>query len=98
MFQRFADWFNAHRRTVSITLIVVTAAALVGIARLQYDDIPRGTFRSDDAEFRRLEQTFHDFGADDGDAVFLAEADPLFAPKPWFDCGGWSTRFARSPA
>jgi predicted RND superfamily exporter protein len=80
LFHRFADWFDAHRRTVAIGLIIAVVASLVGVVRLEYDDVPRGTFRSDDAEFQRLEQTFQDFGADDVDAVLLVEADDVYRP------------------
>ncbi len=80
MFRRFADWFDAHRRAVSLLLAATTLAALVGIVRLQYDDVPRATFRSHDEDFRRLESVFHDFGADDVDGVLLVEADDIYAP------------------
>ena len=80
MFRRFADWFDAHRRAVSLLLAATTLAALVGIVRLEYDDVPRATFRSHDDDFRRLESVFHDFGADDVDGVLLVEADNLYTP------------------
>ncbi len=81
MFQEWANWFDAHRRAVAILVAVVTAAALAGTARLQFDDLPRTTFRSNDADFQRLEEVFHQFGADDSSCVLLVEADEIYKPE-----------------
>lgn len=79
-FQFLADWFVGHRRATAVAVAALTAAALVGIVRLPYDDVPRTMFRSHDADFARLEEVFEQFGADDVDCVLLIESDDLFRP------------------
>ena len=81
LFQRLSELFDAHRRALAVAIGLVTATALWGLSRLEYDDVPRLTFRSHDADFARLEEVFQQFGADDVDCVLLVEADDLFRPS-----------------
>jgi len=81
VFRRLSESFDAHRRLVALGVTLVTLVAFYGVYRLEYDDVPRATFRSGDAEFVRLEEAFKQFGADDVDCVFLVEADDIFAPN-----------------
>jgi predicted RND superfamily exporter protein len=81
LFQLLAEWFVAHRRGLALGVAAATIAALVGLVRLPYDDVPRTMFRSHDADFERLEEVFEQFGADDVDCVFLIESDDLFQPE-----------------
>jgi predicted RND superfamily exporter protein len=81
VFRRLSESFDAHRRVVAFLVCAVTLLAFYGVARLEYDDVPRATFRSDDQDFVLLEEAFKQFGADDVDCVFLVEADDIFAPN-----------------
>lgn len=81
MFRRLSESFDAHRRLVAFVVFAVTLLSFYGVYRLEYDDVPRATFRSDDHDFVRLEEAFKQFGADDVDCVFLVEADDIFAPN-----------------
>jgi predicted RND superfamily exporter protein len=75
------SWFERHRGLSALSVVAVSALALFGIVRLQFDDVPRTIFRSHDEEFARLEEVFSQFGADDVDCVFLVESDDLFTPE-----------------
>jgi predicted RND superfamily exporter protein len=79
-FRQLADRFTRHRGGLAAALVLITAASLLGVARLEYDDLPRTLFRSDDADFALLEETSQQFGADDVDCVLLVESDDLFRP------------------
>lgn len=81
MFRRLSESFDAHRRLLALIVCAVTLLAFYGVYRLEYDDVPRATFRSNDHDFVRLEEAFKQFGADDVDCVFLVEADDVFAPN-----------------
>ena len=81
MFRQLSEAFDAHRALVAAFVAAATAVAAYGVYRLEYDDVPRATFRSDDTDFVRLEEAFRDFGADDLDCVFLVEADDIFSPN-----------------
>lgn len=79
-FRWLAERFARHRRVPAVALLLITLASLFGVARLEYDDLPRTLFRSDDADFALLEETSQQFGADDVDCVLLVESDDLFRP------------------
>ena len=59
-------------------MLGVTALALAGLARLDFDDVPRGIFASEDAEYRRLQSTYDDFGSGQARLFELAEAPPHY--------------------
>ncbi len=72
-----ADFF-LRRTGLLIALIVgMTAVATVGVSRLTIDDVPSSLFRSDDDEFRRLEEVWETFGSDDGDVLMLVRSKQL---------------------
>lgn len=54
-------------------VVVLTAAAAVGLMRLQFDDVPRSVFRIDDENFDRLESVFQNFGSDDNDCLLVVQ-------------------------
>ena len=49
-------WLVGHRGAVAAALGALTAGAGVGLTRLPYADVPRKFFRSDDADYARLER------------------------------------------
>jgi len=81
VFRQLSESFDAHRRLVALAVVAVTLAASYGVYRLEFDDVPRATFRSDDTDFARLEEAFRQFGADDVDCVFLVEAEDIYSPN-----------------
>ncbi len=81
MFRALARRLERSRTPAVIGVALATLLAIVGIVRLEYDDVPRTIFRSDDVDFARLEEVFRQFGADDADCVLLVEAETLFAPQ-----------------
>jgi len=81
VFRQLSEAFDAHRALVAAFVAAATAVASYGVYRLEYDDVPRATFRSDDTDFVRLEEAFRDFGADDLDCVFLVESERIAYPN-----------------
>ena len=78
-----SEWVSAVTRRPLIVLAALAVAgglAVVGAARIEFDDRLRNIFESRDGEFEYLESVFADFGADDNDCVVLFEADDLFSP------------------
>src|SRR6185295_3697736 len=69
LFRVLALWFLTHRRKFALVPIIATLLALVGLVKLDYDDVPRTLYRSHDADFVKLEKVFEQFGADDVDCV-----------------------------
>lgn len=80
MLGRLVSWFAHQRRVTALLVGAMSAAAVVGLVRLQFDDVPRTIFRSNDEDFARLEEAFDQFGADDSECVLLVEADDLYTP------------------
>lgn len=80
---RVAELFARHRALIALFVVLYTAAAVFGNARLGFDDVPRSVFRTADEDFVELEQVFEDFGSDDNDCVVVIEpagaADPDFS-------------------
>ena len=77
--QRLADLFLAARWYVALLIAAVTAAALVGLTRIDFEDEPRTIFEQQDSDFADLEQSFADFGADDNDILLVADGTDLFS-------------------
>ena len=75
--ESLSEFLTTRRRLVACTLVVVTAAALTGIARLEFDDTPRHVFRSDDPGHAVLAEVFEEFGADDSTCIVLVEGAGL---------------------
>ncbi|MBX3411712.1 MAG: MMPL family transporter [Pirellulales bacterium] len=85
---RVVELFGRHRGVVALCIVLYTAAAAWGNARLGFDDVPRSVFRTADDDFVELEKVFADFGSDDNDCVVViepaGEGDPsgdLFTPE-----------------
>jgi len=78
--ERIADFVTGHRRTTVGMLVVLTLVSLFGMTRLAFDDVPREIFRTDDAEFRLLEQVYEQFGSDDNECIVVLSADDFFEP------------------
>lgn len=77
----YADLFVHRRSLVLVFVLALTAASALGLARLRFDDRPRGIFQSEDEEFARLELFFEEFGSDDNDAIVVLEAADWFRPE-----------------
>ncbi|MGD9647558.1 MAG: RND family transporter, partial [Pirellulales bacterium] len=71
---------TGHRRLVLLGVAVLSAVSLYGLTQLKFDDDPRNFFKTNDEQFRRLEQLFADFGSDDNDCVLVVEAPRIFDP------------------
>ena len=74
---RFAQVFQHHTSWLVALLVGLTALSGVGLARLTIDDIPSSLFRSDDDQFRRLEEVWETFGSDDGDVLLLVQGQSM---------------------
>ena len=79
--RRYADFFVQRRGFVLAFVLTATALALAGLARLEFDDLPRDIIRSEDAAYAQLERLHTDFGSDDNDLVLVLEADDWFSPQ-----------------
>lgn len=79
--ERYARLFTEHRGLVLLFAAAMSALALVGLARLEFDDVARGIFASDDADYARLQSVYDDFGSDDNDALLVLETNDWFAPQ-----------------
>ena len=67
------------RRGLIFLLTFVTAVAMAGIARLDFDDDYRSVFRSDGAAFDRLEQLADDFGAEENTLFVVVEGEDVLS-------------------
>ena len=74
---RFSYLFRHHTGLLVALLLGITAVAGVGLTRLTIDDVPSSLFRSDDAQFQRLEEVWDTFGSDDGDVLLLVRGQAL---------------------
>ncbi len=63
---------------LALLVVVVSGAAVCGLLRLEYDDVPTNLFRSDDEAFRTLETVARSFATDENDCIAVVEADDLF--------------------
>ncbi len=77
--QKYADLFARSRTLVAAFVAAVSVIAFVGLSRIEFDDIPRNIFASDDAAFAQVLELFDDFGSDDNELLILAESDDWFA-------------------
>lgn len=76
-----AERFVRYRWLVALGLVALTAAAAVGLARLQFDDVPRSVFKTRDEDYARLEELFREFGSDDNECLLVVEGEDLFSPR-----------------
>ncbi|MEZ6070376.1 MAG: efflux RND transporter permease subunit [Pirellulales bacterium] len=79
-FDRPALWIIDHRRLVGGLVVAITLVATVGVSRLEFDDVPRSVFQSEDEGFRDLDALFAEFGNDDNQCLVVVESDELFSP------------------
>lgn len=80
-FNGLAEWFARHRMLLVVFVATMTIAALVGLLRVGFDDLPLNIFKSDQADFELLQELFVDFGSDDGECIVVVESDQLFSPQ-----------------
>ena len=78
---RYADFFVRRRGVVLLFVFLVTVVTGYGVARIEFDDLPRGVIRSEDATFELLEELYDQFGSDDNDIVLVLERDDWFTPE-----------------
>ncbi|MFP6602312.1 MAG: MMPL family transporter, partial [Pirellulaceae bacterium] len=76
---KFANFFERHRMGLALAIIAMSAICAVGVAQLEFEDQPRGIFRTDDHSFRQLEEVFGQFGTDELNCMVLVESEELFA-------------------
>lgn len=78
---RLAAWLLRHRVLVGIGVLAVTALAVAGMMRLEFDDDYRDVFRDDSEEFRFLEQLTEEFGREDNDLFVILPSDGVLRPN-----------------
>ncbi|MCA9242393.1 MAG: MMPL family transporter [Phycisphaerales bacterium] len=76
---RWARWFDRHRRLVAILLALLTALAAFGVSRLRLENDLGTLFRSHDEAALLVAELARDFGDTDTDCIFLIEGD-VFSP------------------
>jgi predicted RND superfamily exporter protein len=82
MIDRFFSWFVRHRLATALLLLVMTSAAVAGIAQLRTDDRVRDLLKSDEGDYPRLQEFIASFGADDNEVLVVLEADEILtAPR-----------------
>ena len=79
--KRYAEFFGRHRPIVAAFVVIMTTLAAFGLRGLEFDDVARGIFESDDEEHARLAAFYDEFGSDDNDALVVLEADDWFEPQ-----------------
>ena len=77
---RLADMFARRRAWLALGIVLLSVLAAEGLRRLEFDDVPRTVFETDDADFALLKETFEQFGSDDNDCLLVVAADDLFTP------------------
>ena len=78
---KFAKLFDRHRIVFAFALIAISVTAALGIAQLEFEDQPRGIFRTGDHSFQQLEQVFQQFGTDELNCMVVVDNDDLFTPR-----------------
>ncbi|MBX9787654.1 MAG: MMPL family transporter [Pirellulales bacterium] len=77
----FANWYITHRRWVAALVVVLTALSIVGVFRLELDDVPRSVFKTDNADYAQLLEFLDDFESDDNDCLLVIDGGDLFTPR-----------------
>ena len=85
MFEFWSRLIERRPRLLAALIAGLSALAVLATAGLEFDDVARGIFRTDDEDFARLEELFEDFGSDDLDCLVLLElTDAVEADEDWF--------------
>lgn len=74
----FTDTLIRHRSIVAIGVVIFTVIAFDGVRSLDFDDNPRAIFRSEDEDFRLMEEVFDQFGTDENNFILIVQSDDLF--------------------
>lgn len=74
-----ADLFMRHRTVIALAVLAMSALAGYGIGKVGFDDNVRAVFRTDDEDYRLMEEVFDQFGADENDCYLIVESDELFS-------------------
>lgn len=61
-------------------MIAACVISAFGLTRIGFEGNPRKLFRTEDDEFRFLDEVFRQFGNDDDSCYIVASADDLFSP------------------
>jgi predicted RND superfamily exporter protein len=78
--RRFAVSIASHPLWWWMVVLGFSAAALVGISRLTFDDDPRAIAMGDDQASAQLRRFYERFGADDQDVLLVVRAADVFEP------------------
>lgn len=81
MMEAYARLFARDRRPIFWFGVLMSALALFGLTRLEFDDQPRGIFASEDARYGQLLELQETFGSDDNDVVLVCEAADWFGER-----------------
>ncbi|MBC8872948.1 MAG: MMPL family transporter [Planctomycetes bacterium] len=73
------DLFFRYRVAISIIAGAFTLVACYGVTQLSINDNLADIFKADNPDYRRLEQFFDEFGADDNECVVVLQSDDLFS-------------------
>lgn len=74
-----ADTIGSHRRLAWALVVLATAAAIIGVTRLDYAEL-RDEARGKDSGYASLEELYREFGSEDLDCVLLVKGQDVFAP------------------
>ncbi len=77
--QRIGTILMRHRGWAAALAALLTVAALVGVAILDFEDRARDLYRRRDDNMRLLDHVLTHFGADDNDMLLVLEADDVFS-------------------
>jgi len=85
LFELWSQLIERRPRLLGALIAGLSALAVLAAAGLEFDDVARGIFRTEDEDFARLEELFEDFGSDDLDCLVLLElTDAVEADEDWF--------------
>jgi predicted RND superfamily exporter protein len=79
--EKYAELFARGRLPVIAFAVLMSALAVFGLTRVQFDDVPRRIFANDDPDYAQLLSLYEDFGSDDNDVIVVLEADDWFRPE-----------------
>lgn len=81
----FADTFLKVRNWFLVAAVLVSMAAAVGVTRIGFEGDPGKLFRTEDEQYRYLDEVFQQFGTDDDSFYIIATARDLFSPDSMAD-------------